>query len=140
MEEAIYSQAENGLLSWHSTAFRNYTASIGSNETAQTVLVPARFSSLRNLTFVMRPATNINNALRASISGRQRGLLQEFSLRIGNSRFPQTPIKTMLPDGTTAEDSMVVPELLRSFHMLDGAMETGLVLTNTASLRLLAAK
>ena len=123
-EAAVLGQAEGGLLSWHSFSFRNYTQSIGTNETQSTILVPARFSSLRNLTMSMRPAANMGKKTAYSIKGREKAGLTQYQLRVGNEMVPQQPIPV------SNDYSVCVPELLRAYHMLASDQEHGLALTN----------
>ena len=125
VDQAILGAAEGGTLSWHSSSWRQYTHSLVSGETAATVLIPARFSSLRNMIHCFRPSANVGNLAKRSIKSRERAALTSYQYRVGNEMYPAKPI-VVGTDGT-----QVVPEVLKAFNMYDGAVEHGIAFTNT---------
>jgi hypothetical protein len=125
VDAAILGEAENGVLSFHSSSFRQYTHSLVSGETNATVLIPARFSSLRSIVHCFRPAANIGNLAKRSIKSRERAGLSVLQYRVGSALVPSKPI----PCGT--DGTVLIPGILKAFNMYEGNVEHGLAFSNT---------
>lgn len=101
----------------HGTSYRHTSATLGTTaQGAQTVLVPARFASLKMILCVPRRATEIGQAHSYSISSHINPGIQSFSYRVGSLMIPQKPI-TLVNSSTTGGYAESFAETLRSFNL-----------------------
>ncbi len=101
----------------HGISWRNYVANIPAGSSANSILIPARFASLKNLFFHFRPSANVTNLLKLSLSARSNPGISAWNLRISGGLLPAKPCILEGP-GTTggfAEGAIMIQE---SFHSL----------------------
>jgi hypothetical protein len=118
---AVYSalvQESGGVFKIHGSGVSNFnsTASAAGNHT---ILVPARFSSIKNYFAVFRrnDAPGANGTAKANkntTGGRYFPNLQQYVWRIEGRQYPSVPIA--LSDGTTSYSGEGFQELVKAFH------------------------
>ena len=118
---AVYSalvQESGGVFKIHGSGVSNFnsTASAAGNHT---ILVPARFSSIKNYYAVFRRndadgANGTGKASKNTTGGRYFPNLQQYVWRIEGRQYPSIPIA--LGDGTTSYAGEGFQELVKCFH------------------------
>ena len=126
--DAELMQANDGVLSWHTSTFRHYANSIQNGEKFAVISLPMRFSSLRYAMHLLRPAGNFNVLTKRTIDAREKARLKQFVMRRGHEMIPQRPVEV-----SSENTSQVILELLRTAGKLEtyGA-DHGLMFTNKA--------
>lgn len=104
-------QMNGGNYQIHGTSFRGYTNSMSAVAGTQSLLVPARFTSLKSLLVATRNSASAVAALAHSVSGRSRDNISSAQLRVGSLSVPQKAI-----DCTTVSEPFA--ELLKAFHAI----------------------
>ena len=91
-------------------SWRNFNSTIGANNTSASVLIPAKFSSLKNLLVLNRDQQWVTEKTQRSVSLRTGGTdFKSVQFRVGSNFVPQKPI-------TDLTESYV--ETLKSMHNL----------------------
>ena len=101
-----------GSYSMSTVSWRNYTANVDSAVGSASILVPARFASVKSLYCVHRPSANINSRDVRSISDRSKANMSSYQFRIGSLSMPQQAVDCADPAG------QVIQELMKSFHQI----------------------
>lgn len=101
----------------HGISWRNYVSNIPAASSANSILIPARFASLKTLFFHFRPAANVTSLLKLSLSARSNPAIAAWNLRISGGLIPA---KQCILEGTSntggyAEGAIMLQE---SFHSL----------------------
>lgn len=100
----------------HGISWRNYVSNIPENTSALSVLVPARFASLKNLFFHFRPTANTTEITLLSLSHRSNPAISSWNMRISGAIIPQKPcILEGNLSGGYAQGAIMIQE---SFHAL----------------------
>jgi hypothetical protein len=92
-------QAVGGRYIISSESWRNYTSILPTNRSGDSVLIPARYSSLRTLLHVWRDNANLNDQTKYWLSARSNpfyssaGVQSQIQYTLGAVLVPQTPIK-----------------------------------------------
>lgn len=101
----------------HGISWRNYVAQIPITTSANSILIPARFASLKNLFFHFRPSGNVTNIAKFSLSARSNPAIASWNLRISGGLVPAKPciLEGASSTGNYAEGAIMIQE---SFHAL----------------------
>jgi hypothetical protein len=92
-------QAVGGRYIISSESWRNYTSILQANRSGDSVLIPARYSSMRTLLHVWRDDANNSDATKYWLSARSNpfysstGVQSQIQYAIGSVLVPQTPVK-----------------------------------------------
>jgi hypothetical protein len=110
VDALVKSSTGGGPLSVPISDFRLYTATQPAQTSSNTILISARFSSIKTLILLpyLNSVVTANN--RASISNRCKNYLTEVALRIGATTYPQ--------HGKANTVALMWAETLKSRHML----------------------
>jgi hypothetical protein len=111
---AIVNQS-GGVLKVSGTGISNFTSTLPAVDgaTTNTVLIPARFSSVRNYLTMMRPSESANGKLYNSAGQRTRANLENWVYRIHGRNYPNLPV---VADSINSSETMC--EVLKCFHSL----------------------
>jgi hypothetical protein len=121
-------QAVGGRYIISTESWRNYTSILAANRTSDSVLIPARYSSLRTLLHTWRDNANATDQTKYWLSGRSNPFYSTTNVpcsiqyAIGSSLIPQTPIKYGV--------SETLMNTQQAFHQL-GSISAGSRLTLT---------
>jgi len=104
-----------GILKVSGTGISNFSTSLpeSAGASTNTVLVPARYSSVRNYFTTMRLAGSVNSPLYNSSGSRTRANLESWVYRIHGKNYPQLPV---VADEYNSSETMC--EVLKCFHAL----------------------
>jgi hypothetical protein len=104
-----------GVLKVSGTGISNFqsTLPVTVGATTNTVLIPARFSSVRNYLTMMRPSTSAAGAEYNSAGQRTRANVENWVYRIHGRNYPNLPV---VADDVNSSESMC--EVLKCFHAL----------------------
>jgi hypothetical protein len=100
----------------HGISWRNYVSNIPAATTALSVLIPARFASLKTLFFHFRPQTNVNDITFFSLSARSNPQIAAWNLRISGGLLPAK--QCILEGNSTGGYSEGAVMIQESFHSL----------------------
>jgi hypothetical protein len=81
-----------GSYSWSSIIYRNFRQTHPQGQAQNSILIPARFSSLRWIVTTMREAANQENAAKYSVSDHIKNNLVSYQLKVGSSYASMKPI------------------------------------------------
>ena len=106
-----------GVLKSHATAIANYETSVDLADRTQSILIPARFSSVKFLMSCWRNSATPTSLLN-SVGSRLFPNLDQFCVNIGGKNYPSTNISAKLSDGTYtgAETFMEVCRIFSQIH------------------------
>lgn len=100
----------------HGTSFRHFSSTLANNsEGQQSMLVPARYASLKNLICLPRRSTEITSVTSHSLSSRVNPNIETYWWRIGSLVVPQKAV-TLKNGNTTGGYGEAFIELLRSWN------------------------
>jgi hypothetical protein len=111
----------NDPLFLHGTSFRHFQANYATSTSAQgqsSILVPARFSSIKQLAVLPRPNTSTTTANLPSISNRINPNWDSINWRIGSAIVPNKLVYLNNSNNTGALAEAFM-ELLRSWHAIN---------------------
>ena len=109
----------NDPLFLHGTSFRHFQANYATSTTGQSsILVPARFSSIKQLAVLPRPTTSTTAANLPSISNRICPNWDSINWRIGSAIVPNKLVYLNNSNNTGALAEAFM-ELLRSWHAIN---------------------
>jgi hypothetical protein len=113
-----------GIMKVSGTGIANYSSTLPAGGTTNTVLVPARFSSLRSYITTMRDGDSATKNAYNSPGGRTRANLTSYSYRILGKQYPS--LKVVADEFTSAEAFI---EFLKCLHAVH-ATEQSVVFNN----------
>ena len=105
-----------------SESWRSYTNSIGNGSTGDSVLIPARFSSVKGILHTFRPQAQ-NSYLLASQSHRYNPFFSADTTKSCNVQYTIGP--TLYPNSAIRSSSEAFAELQRYFHNLGNSNING---------------
>jgi hypothetical protein len=111
---SIYNTLANeaeGVFKISGVGISNFTNNVSAGANSQSLLIPARYSSVRNFLTVNRLQTVVNNEYKNSLGGRTRDNITSYSYRISGTPYPNLPV---VCDGTTSAEALT--EVIKSFH------------------------
>lgn len=114
-------QAVGGRYIISTESWRNYTSILAANRTSDSVLIPARYSSLRTLLHTVRDSANATDQTKYWLSARSNpfysttNVPSSIQYAIGSSLIPQTPVKYV---------SEMYMNTQQAFHQL-GSIQAG---------------
>jgi hypothetical protein len=82
----------NSVYNWSSTLWRNYRQVSAANQTVNSIMIPARFSSLRAVLVALRPTASQENRLASSVADRVRNYLTSWQFKVGSTYANAKPI------------------------------------------------
>jgi hypothetical protein len=85
-------QMTGGVYNFSSVIYRTFRQSQPAGQASNTILIPARFSSLRSIMVSQRNASAQENSAAYSVTDRIRNYLQSYQFRVGSSYASQKPI------------------------------------------------
>ena len=101
------------------TAVSSFQTTVGSGSTANTLLIPARFSSVQNMISICRTNASITSKDANSTGGRNRDNVSSYIYRIGGKNYPNMEVPA---DAFTSSEVMC--ELLKCFHSLHNTAQS----------------
>lgn len=118
----VHSQLVNeagGVLRQHGSAVANFGTTIPASGTQQSILIPARFSSLKNFFTVFRVSSNVTAAAKNSTGDRIQPNLVDYVYRIDGRNYPAVNVICGIGAVPLAGESFM--ELCKCFHALHSA-------------------
>ena len=103
-------EESGGVMKIHGTAVSSYTTS-QVKTTEGTILIPARFSSVKSILTSFRASPDVSDKAKNSVGGRAFPKMSEYNYKIGGANYPSTPVVC-----TGAGE--VMAEVIRCFHGL----------------------
>ena len=100
-----------GILKAHGTGVGGFQTSMGGASSQNTLLIPARYSSLKNFFTVFRLSTALAND-KNSTGGRVNPNLKQYTYRIEGKSYPSTPVSVLGGGGEA------MAEVVKCFHAL----------------------
>jgi hypothetical protein len=112
--------------------YRNYSTVLAAGSTTDSVLIPARFSSVKSILAIYRPAANVNNADATRFAQTSRvnpysGAGASLQFQIGSAVVPANPIKT------SAE---LYVEAVKAFHNFGHTTQASCIEADTWAARI----
>ena len=108
-----------GVLRQHGSAVANFGTTIPASGTQQSILIPARFSSLKNFFTVFRVSSNTTAAAKNSTGDRIQPNLIDYVYRIDGRNYPS--VNVICGVGAVPLAGEVFMELCKCFHALHSA-------------------
>jgi len=105
-----------GVMKVSGTGISSFQTTVQAGSTKNTVLIPARYSSVRNYFTMMRPSNDVGGvtaATKNSSGCRVRDNLESYQYRIHGKPYPNLPVSV---DAYTGAEVMC--EVLKAFHSL----------------------
>ena len=105
-----------GVMKVSGTGVSSFQTTVQAGSTKNTILVPARYSSVRNYFTMMRPSNDVGGitaATKNSTGCRVRDNLEAYQYRIHGVPYPNLPVSV---DAYTGAEAMC--EVLKCFHSL----------------------
>lgn len=106
-------QESGGVMKVSGTGVGNFATSLPAGSKSNTILIPARFSSVRNYLTCFRSAMSATSRRHNSTGGRTRDYIQNYVYRVHGKNYPNLPVSA--DEYTSAE---VMCEVLKAFHSL----------------------
>jgi hypothetical protein len=100
-----------GIMKVSGTGVGNFSSTLAGGGSTNTILIPARYSSVRSYITTMRDGTAAIENQYNSIGGRSRANLTSYQYRIHGKGFPNLPVNC---DSFNSSESF--SEVLKSFH------------------------
>lgn len=111
-----------GVLRQHGSAVANFGTSIAASGTQQSILIPARFSSLKNFFTVFRVTANVTAAAKNSTGDRYNPNLVDYVYRIDGRNYPAVNVIAGIGGASYVPlAGEVFMELAKCFHALHSA-------------------
>ena len=105
-------QSESGgVFKVSGTGIGSFGANGPAQLTAQTILIPARYSSVRNFMTINRTSANLTAKSENSLGSRCRDNINSYVYRISGQNFPQLPV---VCDAYTSAEAMT--EVIKCWH------------------------
>ena len=108
--QTIANEAD-GVFKVSGVGIANFTNTIAGGAMSQSLLIPARYSSVRNFLTINRLQSVINNEVKNTLGGRTRDFITSYQYRIAGTPYPNLPVSC---DGNTSAEALV--EVIKSFH------------------------
>jgi hypothetical protein len=112
-------QESGGVMKVSGTGIASFQTTVSAGSTSNTLLIPARFSSVRNMMTICRSNLSINTKKGNSQGARTRNDLASYVYRIHGKNFPNLEVPA--DNFTSAE---VMCELLKCFHSLHNSTQS----------------
>jgi hypothetical protein len=115
-DSATYNQIvkeSGGVMKVSGTGVSNFQTTISQGGTNNSVLIPARFSSVKNYITTLRDGSKSTNGGYNSIGDRTRASMVSYVYRVHGQNYPNLPVSV---DSYNSSESFV--ELLKCFHSL----------------------
>ncbi len=78
---------------FNSTVWKAFRSIHPAQQAVNSILVPAKFSSLRGLLVAQRPASAVENRAAYTVADTVRNFLSSYQVRIGSAMVPQRPVE-----------------------------------------------
>jgi hypothetical protein len=85
------SQMTGGVYNWSSVIYRSFRNVHAAGQASDSILIPARFSSLRSILVSQRESVNLENSA-AYLSDRCKNQLVNYQFKVGSSYATQRPV------------------------------------------------
>jgi len=108
-----------GVFKVSGTGISNFQTTVGAGATQNTLLIPARFSSVRNMMTICRTNASIVAPDGNSPGARSRDNISSYVYRVGGKNYPNLEVPA--DEYTSAE---VMMELLKCFHSLHNTAQS----------------
>ena len=118
----VYMQLVNeagGVLRQHGTAVANFGTTISANSTFASLLIPARYSSLKSYMSCFRLSAGTTSIYANSCGDRIYPALNDYVYRIDGKNYPSVPVRCGSAGVATCGESMM--EVIKCFHALHSA-------------------
>ena len=122
VEPSVYKSLESeagGVFKVSGTGISSFQTTVGAGATQNTLLIPARFSSVRNMMTICRTNASISAKDGNSTGARSRDSISSYVYRVGGKNFPNLEVPA---DNFTSSEVMV--ELLKCFHSLHNTAQS----------------
>jgi hypothetical protein len=108
-----------GIMKISGTGIGNFSSTLAAGGTTNTILIPARYSSVRSYITTMRDGTSAITNQYNSTGGRSRANLTSYVYRIHGKNYPNLPVSC---DGFTSSEAF--SEVLKSFHGIHNTQQS----------------
>jgi hypothetical protein len=112
-------QESGGVMKVSGTGVASFQTTVSAGSTSNTLLIPARFSSVRNMMTICRSNVSINTKKGNSQGARTRDNMASYVYRIHGKNYPNLEVPA--DNFTSAE---VMCELLKCFHSLHNTTQS----------------
>jgi len=109
-------QESGGVFKTHGVGVSNFSTSLGASSGSQlSILIPARYSSVKNYFTIFRnqAVLGANVALHNSTGSRYNPAIRNYAYRIDGRQYPSIPV--ICHNGTTSQSGEVMAEVLKCF-------------------------
>jgi hypothetical protein len=121
-DSATYSQIEKesgGIMKISGSAISNFSSTLAAGGTTNTILIPARYSSLRSYITTIRDGVSAVTNTYNSPGGRTRANISSYQYRLHGTGFPQLSVPV---DGFNSSEAF--SELLKGFHGIHSTQQS----------------
>ena len=108
----------DGILKVSATGVSNFSTTIPAGSTQNTLLIPARYSSVRNYMTIIRENATITSKLKNSNGSRTRDNIVNWVYRLAGKNYPNLPVPA---DEYNSAETMC--EVLKCFHSLHNTQQ-----------------
>lgn len=108
-----------GVLRQHGTAVANFGTTISANTTFASLLIPARYSSLKSYLTCFRASATTTSIYANSCGDRLYTAMNDYVYRIDGKNYPSVNVRCGNAGTATAGESMM--EVIKCFHALHSA-------------------
>ena len=109
--QTLASETGDGIFKISGVGISNFSNTGLVGTTQQNMLIPARYSSVRNFLTVNRPQFNLNNKWANTIGSRTRDNINSYLYRIGGISYPSMAVSV---DAFTGAECLT--EVIKTFH------------------------
>jgi hypothetical protein len=109
--QTLASETGDGIFKISGVGISNFSNTGLVGTTQQNMLIPARYSSVRNFLTVNRPQFNLNNKWANTTGSRTRDNISSFLYRIGGQSYPSMAVSC---DNFTSAECLT--EVIKTFH------------------------
>lgn len=107
-------QESGGVMKIHGKGIGHFSSTMDLAQTNHSLLIPARFSSVKNFYTFFRVSSNISNYTRNSSGSRINPKILNYNYNIGGKSYPSTNVEAH--NGTVPLSGEVFSELVKTFH------------------------
>jgi hypothetical protein len=121
-DASTYNQIEKesgGIMKISGTGIGNFSSTVAAGGTTNTVLIPARYSSLRSYITTMRDGTSAISNISNSPGGRTRANLSQYVYRIHGKNYPNLPVSC-----DEFNSSEAFTEVVKAFHGIHNSTQS----------------
>lgn len=106
-----------GIYTFHGSSWRNFSNTLAASSSSTSFLIPARYSSLKQLLVTHRATAAVNgDFIQRGFTSLCTAGITSYQFRVGSVLMPQAKVN---PTATDARNTEALMELLRSFHAIN---------------------